>query len=176
VPADEPSPYAAPADEQSPYAVPAEEASPYAASSEPSAYAAEKSDGSDYVPAPTEAVRRPGRAPGSEEFTESGLRKIFAPPQGFLVFERTGRQVRSFVDKGFQIGGSSACDLRLPKGAPRKAALIVRGVDAYRLYNVAPAIDMVTLNDEPVPDRAVLEDSDVITVCGVKLHFALESD
>ena len=52
----------------------------------------------------------------------------------------------------------------------------MRGVDAYRLYNVAPKIDMVALNDEPIPDRAVLEDGDVITVCGIKLHFALETN
>ncbi len=166
----EPSPYASQPSEPSPYA----EAGPYASPGSDLAGASQYGDaGGDYVAPETESVRRP-RAEGAKEFTESGLRKIFAPPQGFLVFERKGRQIRSFVDKGFQVGASSACDLRLPKGSPRKAALIVRGVDAYRLYNVAPAIDMATLNGEPVPDRAVLEDGDVIEVCGVSLYFSLE--
>lgn len=174
-----PNPYADPAvetgayDEPSPYADAYPDADPYAdAATEPAVSRSRYEDAprpSEEAPVPTpQAPPQP-----NQEFSESGLRKIYAPPQGYLVYMRQGRQVRSFVDKGFQVGSSSACDLRLPKGSPRKAVLIVRGVDAYRLYNVAPDIDMVTLNDEVIPDRAVLEHGDVITACGLMIHFAL---
>jgi hypothetical protein len=121
----------------------------------------------------TEPVAPARRRPEEDSLTDTDRRRLEGPPRGFLEYSRHGRAVRSYVDKGFQVGSSPACDLRLPKGEPRKAALVVRGVDAYRLYNVSPEASAVRLNGEPVNDQAVLEHGDTIDVCGESFAFSM---
>ena len=85
-----------------------------------------------------------------------------------------GRSARSLVRRGFQLGHSSVCDVRLPKPAPRKAALVVRCSDCYQLWNVCDDPSQVLLNGEAVPDQAVLQHGDRITAYGVEVRFELE--
>ncbi|MBL4845879.1 MAG: protein kinase [Planctomycetes bacterium] len=99
---------------------------------------------------------------------------IWRAPRGYLAFARGGNEVRSFVSHGFQVGSSAACELRLSRDLPRKAALVVRGSDGYRLYNVSPEAGAVTLNDEPLSDQAVLEPGDRILVYGQVILFDIE--
>lgn len=113
-------------------------------------------------------------APPLSGDTPSDLSAPWPAPRGFLVFLRHGQQVRSFVSHGFQVGQSHSCELRLAAGNPRKAALITRTADGYRLYNVGPDPQGVTLNGEPVADQAILESGDEIRVADQTLFFDYE--
>ena len=97
-------------------------------------------------------------------------------PRGYVSFARGGREVRTFISHAFQIGSSHSCDLRLSNDLPRKAALLTRSSDGYRLYNVSAEIDAVSLNSEPLADQAVLEPGDRIEVHGQLLVFDLDDD
>jgi serine/threonine protein kinase len=129
------------------------------------------------VPLPTERLRD-GRPDGGGEPGDSTVRvanagdEIGSPlPMGYVVYERAGESKRERVQKGFQLGSSSLCDVRLPDPAPRKAALIVRCDECYQLWNVCDDASLVTLNGESVPDTALLADEDVVSVCGVEVVF-----
>lgn len=172
-PADEDDPYGAPpsasaaGEEPLPAFLDRSPATEPAAAASPSAPERLRPAGEEWralVPEPA------GDLTPSGGVTELGGR-TWIPPRGYLVYERSGAQVRSFVERGFQIGRSPACDLRLGGAAPRKAALVVRCSDGYRLFNVADDASLVHVNDEPVPDQAVLEHGDRLIVAGVRLLF-----
>ena len=170
---------------------------PSGASSEASGASSEESE-SPYAPSPpSPSTPAPGRVdplieeatdprPRSRQSLDEGSRSelrsegsrsgVWLAPRGFLVFARGGREVRSFVSHGFQVGSSAACELRLSRDLPRKAALVVRGSDGYRLYNVSPEAGAVILNDEPLSDQAVLEPGDQIVVYGQPVRFDIEED
>ncbi len=175
--------------EENPYADPAsatigEETDPYGVSRDP---AHTELDDDPYGPPPPArpTAEEPARAaapaggapaePAGDLTPAGGVTDLggraWVAPRGYLVYEREGTQVRSFVDRGFQVGRSPACDLRLGAGAPRKAALIVRCSDGYRLFNVCEDASLVQLNGEPVPDQAVLQHGDRLGVAGVRLLF-----
>ncbi|MGE0708582.1 MAG: protein kinase [Planctomycetota bacterium] len=122
---------------------------------------------------PRATLRYPVAAP-ADLTPGPALGQTWPAPRGFVIFSRSGQEVRSFIAHAFQIGHSYACDLRLPVGTPRKAALIVRGSDGYRLINTSEDPQAVVLNGEPVPDQAVLEPGDGIEVHGAGLLFDLE--
>lgn len=160
----EDDPYALPSDQE--WSTPLEEPPPADAPYEP-----EPTPSVAHEPAPCEPP--PARTPAREAEPQ---RRDYPPaaaglPRAVLVYARSGAEVRSSVERGFQVGGSAVCDLRLPRGAPRKVALVIRCADAYRLYNVAEDGNRVLLNGEPVPDQAVLEDGDWITVWGLEIEF-----
>ena len=158
------------------YAADAYAADPYAADP----YAADPYAGAEALPA-AEEWREPEPSLAESSPVESSRAEAPAHlpgpagahgyPRGALVYMRSGVEVRSGVDRGFQVGASAVCDLRLPRGAPRKVVVVIRCVDGYRLYNVAEDASLVTLNGEPVPDQVVLEDGDQIAVAGVELEF-----
>lgn len=114
------------------------------------------------------------RAPQETSPDEANRSGTWQAPRGYLAFARGGTEVRSFVSHGFQIGSSHSCDIRLGRDLPRKAALIVRGSDGYRLYNTSPDHDAVTLNEEPLSDQAILEPGDRIQVYGTPLYFDID--
>lgn len=127
------------------------------------------------VDEPTEprvSARRGDPSSSSDDGNRSG---VWRAPRGYLAFARGGTEVRSFVSHGFQIGSSHSCEIRLARELPRKAALIVRSSDGYRLYNTSPKHDAVTLNDEPLADQAVLEPGDRIEVYGNVIFFDIDS-
>ncbi len=173
-----------PADEDDPYG-PASEEEPLPAFLERSPATEPAAATPPPTPAPLAAPERPRPAgdewralvpePAGDLTPSGGVTELggrtWIPPRGYLVYERSGAQVRSFVERGFQIGRSPACDLRLGGAAPRKAALVVRCSDGYRLFNVADDASLVHLNDEPVADQAVLEHGDRLIVAGVRLLF-----
>jgi len=107
----------------------------------------------------------------SDDGNRSG---VWRAPRGYVAFARAGTEVRTFVSHGFQIGSSHSCEIRLSRDLPRKAALIVRSSDGYRLYNTSPQHDAVTLNDEPLADQAVLEPGDRIEVYGNVIFFDID--
>lgn len=72
-----------------------------------------------------------------------------------------------------QVGSGAACGIRLDPMAPRKAAVIFGSGDMVLLVNVADVPTAVTRNKDPVPDQVVLEDGDVLTVCGLEIRFEL---
>lgn len=124
-------------------------------------------------PAPRSESRPLTRAP--ETSLEDGNRSgVWRAPRGYVAFARGGAEVRSFVSHGFQIGSSHSCEIRLARDLPRKAALIVRSSDGYRLYNTSPKHDAVTLNDEPLADQAILEPGDQINVYGNVIFFDID--
>ena len=89
-----------------------------------------------------------------------------------LVFERNGREQRVACGPSFQVGKGAECDLRLQGAfAPRKAALIVRASDGFRVFNVGPSPDSVTLNGNELPDQALLQSGDRMVVYGLELRF-----
>ncbi|MCO5165044.1 MAG: FHA domain-containing protein [Planctomycetes bacterium] len=76
------------------------------------------------------------------------------------------------VTTSFKLGKGPECDLQLKHPhAPRKAALVVRGVDGCSLYNVAPSPNTVLVNGKPVADEVLLRDGDQISVYGTTLRF-----
>jgi pSer/pThr/pTyr-binding forkhead associated (FHA) protein len=94
--------------------------------------------------------------------------------RGYVCLPRDGPDLRLFVADTFQVGKHKGCDLLL-KGwfrAPRKAAMVARGLDKYFLINVGPSETSVTVNDEAVADRVVLKDGDRIEVYGEAFGFA----
>ncbi|HBP17198.1 MAG TPA: hypothetical protein DEA08_05295 [Planctomycetes bacterium] len=169
------APSAAPPVEPEPLPV-EEEPNPYEAPREPGPYdppvveaplQATQSQRRSSIP----AQRMGGYLSGD---TPPDLKAPWRAPRGFVVFFRGGQEVRSFISHGFQIGQSHSCELRLAAGNPRKAALITRTSDGYRLYNVGPDAQGVTLNREPVADQAILESGDEIRVADQLLIFDYE--
>lgn len=123
--------------------------------------------------APTEASRRPplaALAPGRLPVEEAS-----APPPcplGAVVFSKNGEDQRVEIAGSFKLGKGAECDVMLKHPhAPRKAALIVRGLDGCTLFNVAPSPNTVTVNGKPVVDEVMLQDGDQIAVYGTTLRF-----
>jgi serine/threonine protein kinase len=140
----------------------------------PSAQSVDEPSGSAPL-ARVEEPTEPRVSRRSEHGAEDGSRSgVWRAPRGYLAFARGGTEVRSFVSHGFQIGSSPSCEIRLARDLPRKAALIVRSSDGYRLYNTSPQHDAVTLNDEPLADQAVLEPGDRIEVFGNMIFFDID--
>lgn len=57
--------------------------------------------------------------------------------------------------------------------APKKAAVITRGIDGYSL-TTSNASKGILLNGTAFQGRAVLKDGDVLSVAGVEMHFCLK--
>ncbi|MCO5165068.1 MAG: FHA domain-containing protein [Planctomycetes bacterium] len=73
----------------------------------------------------------------------------------------------------FSIGGHKSCELRLPGAlAPRRLALILRGLGGYSLVNVSARAEAVWKNGKPVADRCWLEDGDRLELLDVLCRFA----
>ncbi|HZV00495.1 MAG TPA: hypothetical protein VFF73_27525 [Planctomycetota bacterium] len=71
-----------------------------------------------------------------------------------------------------QIGSDPACDIVLRgEGAPRKAAVLVRGVTGTTILNVGPAPDAVLVNQRPVANHRMLANGDEITIAGETFRF-----
>jgi pSer/pThr/pTyr-binding forkhead associated (FHA) protein len=72
----------------------------------------------------------------------------------------------------YQIGKDPACDLRLEGVfAPRKLALIVRGVGGWKLVNVTSDGKRVERNGTSVPDQAWLDDGDRLLLLDTEAVF-----
>lgn len=56
---------------------------------------------------------------------------------------------------------------------PRRAALIVRGMDRYTLFNLSDS-PKVQINGKPVANKEHLGDHDLIEVFGLKLRFKVD--
>jgi len=128
------------------------------------------------VSAPTEPSRRP--APSALPPIEEPTDHVPAPPAprsrgvAAVLFSKNGEDQRVEITGSFKLGKGAECDVMLKHPhAPRKAALIVRGVDGCTLFNVAPSPNTVTVNGKPVADEIVLHDGDQIAVYGTMLKF-----
>src|SRR5262249_54726819 len=98
--------------------------------------------------------------------------------RGHVILPRQGApDPRTLGAETFQVGKGSECDLVL-KGwfAPKKAAMIVRGTDKYTIVNVGGSPRAVSVNEQPVPDRAPLADNDRIDVFGESFRFSLAKE
>jgi pSer/pThr/pTyr-binding forkhead associated (FHA) protein len=74
----------------------------------------------------------------------------------------------------FHIGGHKSCELRLTSAfAPRRLAMIVRGLAGYGLVNLTANAEGVWKNGKPVVDRCWLDDGDKIELQDVLARFAL---
>ncbi|MBI3724491.1 FHA domain-containing protein [bacterium] len=95
-----------------------------------------------------------------------------APTMGFLIARLEGGESRQMIVDHFQVGASPDCELRLTSpGAPWKLALIVRGPDQYRLYNLGPDPTAVLVDGKPVANWAALQDKDHLVLGGRQLVF-----
>jgi hypothetical protein len=88
------------------------------------------------------------------------------------------KQNKILVAEGFTVGKASECDLKLTGFfAPRRALIIItRGVDDYRLYNVSPRPQLVTVNGKPVSNFVVLANNDLVRVAELTFSFAISED
>lgn len=94
------------------------------------------------------------------------------PGEPALVFERNGKEQRVACGDVLQLGKANECELRVQGTfAPRKAALLLKTGDGYRVYNVGPAPDTVSLNGSEVVDQAPLRSGDRLSVYGLEVRF-----
>lgn len=116
---------------------------------------------------PTDLLRRPPGAAPAAHFAATGAGRA-----GVVVFSKGPDEQRVEVTGSFKLGKAPECDLVLKHPhAPRKAALIVRGLDGCTLYNVAPSPNTVTVNGKPVADEVLLCDGDQVSVYGTTLTY-----
>jgi pSer/pThr/pTyr-binding forkhead associated (FHA) protein len=122
-----------------------------------------------------------GAKPGIEELggatlqistrTTRRMTQEYNRVRGYAVLPQNARV---FIAEVFQIGKSADCDLRLNRMfVPRKAALITRGMNEYRIYNVAPNVKHVKVNGLIVGNQKILRDRDLIVVCKFRFRFSI---
>ena len=92
--------------------------------------------------------------------------------RGYLVVELGGEKKNTFLEKSvFVFGKTEDADIKLEGWrTPRKVAIIFRDESGFRLINVTPKGDSVTVNGKPVDDVR-LGDNDEIDIRGLKMHF-----
>lgn len=134
--------------------------------------------------APAEATPPPAEAPrGAEDFggmtmqmDQAALaqlqREKASRVRGYLVVHEQGAKKNVFLEKSvFVFGKCEDADVKM-KGfwTPRKVAIIFRDESGFRLINVTPKGDSVTVNGKPVDDVR-LGDNDEVTVGPIKMNF-----
>jgi hypothetical protein len=92
--------------------------------------------------------------------------------RGYLVVQGPGGKKNVFLEKSvFVFGKCEDADVKL-KGwfTPRKIAIIFRDESGFRLINVTPKGDMVSVNGKPIDDVR-LGDNDEILIGTIKMNF-----
>jgi pSer/pThr/pTyr-binding forkhead associated (FHA) protein len=132
---------------------------------------------------PVEQTEAPGLAERptarlrAEQPTQAIKRSLIAAPRAQVSYALNGKQetLPVLATSPLQIGKARPCEIKTPGAfAPRKAALIAACGPVYRVFNVGPSPDTVSLNGSPVEDQAELSPGDTLVVYGVELTFALD--
>lgn len=124
----------------------------------------------------TEATSRARRPSGSRGVASALLEapleaELALPPPGRLrLAEGASVRVTSLVS----LGSAASCELRLPRDAPGRAALVVRSAGGHWAVNLTPSEGTLAVDGVPVPDRSPLRAGQRLEVAGVGIVFELE--
>jgi pSer/pThr/pTyr-binding forkhead associated (FHA) protein len=120
-------------------------------------------------------TRRAARASGSDAMIAQAPWAHPAIACGAHLIVKRGEPLGVFALERdvFTVGGHKSCELRLGGTlAPRRLAMIVRGLGGYSLVNVSSRPESVWRNGKPVTDRCWLEDGDRLEFDDVLVRFA----
>jgi pSer/pThr/pTyr-binding forkhead associated (FHA) protein len=95
-----------------------------------------------------------------------------APGAHLVVKRGEPMGIFALATDAFHVGGHRSCELRLPGAlAPRRLAILVRGLGGYSIVNVTNDPEAVWKNGKPVASRAWLEDGDKLELGGLLCRF-----
>ena len=107
---------------------------------------------------------------GDLGLTTAGSNSLLAIPVSQVIAERLPRSLA--LGDSLTLGGERECGLYLA-GAPRRAALLVRLPEGYRIFNTGPLPSGLKVEGEEVSCSAELRGGERLNVWGQALRFEL---